>query len=112
MHLGRYSFSYQHIQGQYRPQFGDAGKGGMYVSSMREGEFHDVRSNPAKHRDGFSVIRENQIILSRVFSIGDDPCPPDMRNTMTHEEFKIACAHQRQIMLDHQEKVNSGELDY
>jgi|GEM_PF-1311720 len=110
--MNGYSFAYQYLQGQYTLQFGDAGKGGLYISPLRKNAFYDIRQTPPECRAGFSVLNENQIILSRAFDIGDDPCPPDMRNQMTLEEFKIACAHQRQIMLDHQEKVKNGQLDY
>lgn len=89
--IGGYAFAYQYLQGLYKPQFGTAGEGGRWITPYREGEFWDDRNNRNAFK-GFLRIKEEDLILSRVFGIGIDPCPPNMRNSLTVEEFELASA--------------------
>ncbi len=89
--IGGYAFSYQYLQGRYKPHFGTHGEGCIWITPQRNGEFWDGR----KHRDaltGFVKYREENLILPKVFGIGEDPCPPDMRNSLTEEEWEWAYA--------------------
>jgi len=109
--MNGYSFSYQYLQGQYKPRFGDEGHSCIWLSPQREGEFWDARTSPRKPF-GFYHFTEQDLILPKVFGIGGDPCPPNMRDGMTREELEISLALYRETMLEHQRKVKSGELEY
>jgi len=61
---------------------------------------------------GFYRFNETDMMLPRVFGIGKDPCPPNMRDQLTTEEFLIYTKMQKEIMLEHQRKVANGELEY
>ena len=87
--IGGYAFSYQYLQGAYKPKFGEAGEGCLYITPFREGVFWDARTAP-KGIQGFIHFNESRLILPRVFGIGIDPYPDDMRNSLTEEEFEIA----------------------
>lgn len=89
--IGSYAFAYQYLQGRYKPQFGKEGKYGRWITPYREGEFWDDRKD-RKAFTGFLIVKEEDLILARVFGIGIDPCPPNMRNSLTEEEFKLAYA--------------------
>lgn len=70
--VGGYAFSYQYLQGQYTPHFGETGEGGIWLPNI-----------------GFVKMQEAELILPRVFGIGEDPCPAaGMRVRMTEEEFE------------------------
>jgi hypothetical protein len=87
--VGGYAFAYQYLQGQYQPRFGDTGKGALWLTPMREGVFYDGQKNEdAKH--GFYEFTEADLILPKLFGIGEDPYPSNMRSNMTMEEFELA----------------------
>lgn len=109
--IGGYAFAYQYMQGAYKPRFGKAGHGCIWLTPQREGVFWDARTSPQLPH-GFYHLKEEGLILPKVFGIGTDPCPPDMREDLTEEEMEIMLAHSREVMLEHQRKVASGELEY
>lgn len=109
--LGGYPFSYQYLQGAYKPHFGEDGRGCIWLTPQREGIFWDARTSPQRPF-GFYDLKEEDLILPKVFNIGDDPRPPNMRDGLTKEELDISLAKYRETMLEHQRKVTSGELDY
>ena len=109
--LGGYPFSYQYLQGAYKPHFGEEGYGSIWLTPQREGVFWDARTSPQRPF-GFYDLKEEDLILPKVFNIGYDPHPPDMRDGLSPEELKIGLAQYREVMMEHQRKVASGELDY
>lgn len=88
---GGYAFAYQYLQGRYKPRFGKEGEGCIWITPQREGEFWDDRKNRNAFT-GFLKFKEEDLILPKVFGIGTDPCPPNMRNRLTLEEFELATA--------------------
>lgn len=111
MSVGGYAFAYQYLQGQYKPSFGEAGHGCIWLTPQREGVFWDSHTSPQEPH-GFYHFEEEDLILPKVFGIGVDPCPPDMRQGPTWEEMEIDLAVYRETMLEHQRKVASGELEF
>lgn len=98
-----YAFAYQYLQGQYEPRFGMEQEGGCtWISPMREGVFWDARKDSGF--TGFVSFTDTHFILPRVFGIGEDPAPPNMRYEMTPEEWIIAANIARERMLEHQRK--------
>jgi len=92
--IGGYAFAYQYLQGQYKPKFGESNKGCLLINPMREGEFYDVRERgPGK--SGFYHFTEADLILPKVFGLGEDPYPSNMRHMFTIEEFEIAAEQLR-----------------
>lgn len=91
LYLGGYAFSYQYLQGEYRPECGESGRTTRWLSSLREGVFWDGRKDPM-YELAWVHLSEKDFILPRVFGIGDDPCPPDMRTDLTLEEWEIGYA--------------------
>lgn len=87
--IGGYAFAYQYLQGQYQPKFGDAGKGSLWLTPMREGAFYDGQQNEDT-RHGFYEFKEIDLMLPKLFGIGEDPYPSNMRSRMTMEEFELA----------------------
>lgn len=84
--VGGYAFAYQYLQGLYKPVFGENGEGGIYVTPFREGQLWDAVTMGSS--SGIFVrYKEERFILPRVFGIGEDPAPPDMRTTPTIEEW-------------------------
>lgn len=69
--IGGHAFAYQYLQGQYKPRFDETGRGGIWLPDI-----------------GFVTLNESDLILPRVFGIGDDPCPDGMRTRLTEEEFQ------------------------
>lgn len=89
--IGGYAFAYQYLQGLYKPHFGKESEGCLWITPQREGEFWDGRKN-RNAAIGFFKYREEDLILPKVFGIGNDPCPPNMRNGLTDEEWEWAYA--------------------
>lgn len=84
--IGGYNFAYQYLQGLYTPVFGSEGHGNLWLSALRVGEFYHpdkVSGRPT----GFFPFTEAELILPRVFGIGEDPCPANMRSGYTPEEI-------------------------
>ena len=108
--IGGYAFAYQYMQGAYKPRFGECGEGGVWLDPMREGEFYDMEKNT--NLNGLFRLSELHFMLPRIFGIGEDPIPPNARDCMTEEEMNYNLARQREVMLEHQRKVASGELEY
>ena len=108
--IGGYAFAHQYIQGAYKPQFGDEGEGCLWLTPMREGIFWDARKDPS-HPHGFYPFTEKDLILPRVFGIGEDPYPPDMRHRLTTEEWLIGAEIQREKMFERERKIAAGELE-
>lgn len=86
--VGGYAFAYQYLQGKYTPQFGEAGKGTLWLSSLREGVYWDARKD-APFSSGLYHLDERRLIAARVFGTGEDPCPSDMRIDLSLEEWEI-----------------------
>ncbi len=84
--IGGYSFAYQYLQGAYETHFGETGEGGVWLYPLRTGEFWDMQKSPTRSYGAYHM-NETDFILPRVFNIGDDPIPDNMRNKMTLEEF-------------------------
>lgn len=82
--IGGYAFAYQYLQGQYQPQFGSEGKGALWLTPMREGVFYDGQQNEDVNH-GFYEFTETHLILSKVFGVGEDLYPSNMRSRMTME---------------------------
>ncbi len=82
--IGGYAFAHQYLQGLYKPHFGENEKGAIWLSPAREGEFYDFRTNTNPH--GFYHISEEHLITAKVFGIGEDPYPDNMRYKLTLEE--------------------------
>lgn len=97
--IGGYAFSYQYLQGLYKPKFGREGRGCLWLTPMHEGVFYDMRKDSAPH--GFYHFKESDLILPKVFGIGEDPYPATMRDTMTAEEFEISCQIARETLRKH-----------
>lgn len=93
--MGGYPFAYQYLQGLYKPKFGTYGEGSLWLTPMREGVFYDERQNPGGLHGAY-YFKESDLILPKVFGIGEDPCPDNMRHSMTMEEFLIGCEMQRE----------------
>ncbi|MAI61134.1 MAG: hypothetical protein CBB87_01440 [Micavibrio sp. TMED27] len=108
--IGGYAFAYQYMQGAYKPRFGETGEGGVWLNPMREGEFYDMEKNT--NLNGLFRLSELHFMLPRIFGIGEDPIPPNARDYVTDEEMNYNLARYREIMLEHQRKVASGELEY
>ena len=98
--IGGYTFSLQYLQALYKPKFGMYGKGALWLTPMRDGIFYDERQNSGGLH-GFYHFSESSLILPKIFGIGEDPYPDNMRNTMTLEEFEIACQVGRENLEKH-----------
>lgn len=110
----KYSFAYQYLQGQYKPHFdADTGCGYKWINDMRVGEDYtkeeDIKKLAARPNSGFYGFYENDIIKSRVFSIGDDPMPNNIRNCMTTEEWITLAAKQREFMLVDKARIEAED---
>lgn len=94
--IGGYAFAYQYLQGLYKPRFGVMDEGHVWLTPYREGEFWDARNSP-QGAYGFIKFQESELIQWKVFGIGEDLCPDNMRNSLTPEEFEIyaECVNQR-----------------
>ena len=109
--IGGYPFSYQYLQGEYKPQFGEGKKGCLWLTPQREGEFWDARVGP--HRPyGFYAYDESDLILPRVFGIGEDPAPPNMRNALTPEEWQISADIFKEKIFERERQIESGEIEF
>lgn len=87
--IGGYAFAYQYLQGLYKPKFGMRGEGCVWLTPYREGQFWDERTMGPGFT-GFVKFSEKALILPKVFGIGADPYPPNMRGNMTEEELERA----------------------
>lgn len=87
--IGGYAFAYQYLQGLYKPRYGLHGEGCELVTPLREGEFWDPRIKGKSYK-AFIKITEKELVASKIFGIGSDPCPDNMRHCMTEEEFELA----------------------
>ncbi len=93
--IGGYAFSYQYLQGQYKPKFQTEGSGCLWLTPQREGEYWGAN---IKRRHGFYKFSEADLILSKVFGIGEDPNPPKMRG-MTYKEWVISAQKTRSAQI-------------
>ncbi len=111
--IGGYAFAYQYLQGLYKPRFGSVGEGCVWVTPYREGEFWDARTSSGG-MCGFVPFQESELIEAKVFGIGEDLCPDNMRNQLTPEEFEIyaECVNQRaETMHEDREKMMQEFLE-
>jgi len=106
--IGGYAFAYQYLQGLYKPKFGMAGEGGLWLSPLREGVFYDERQNPGGLHGAY-YFKESDLILPKVFGIGEDPYPDNMRNSYTPEELEIAREIARERLRKHHEDQQKEE---
>lgn len=108
--VGGHGFSYQYLQGSYKPHFGDAGEGCIYITPFREGVFWDARKEQ-RYLHGFYHFTEKHLILPRVFGIGQDPCPPDMRQSLTKGEWEIGAQetmkYQERLRLEYEARQSA-----
>lgn len=109
--IGGYAFAYQYMQEAYKPRFGEIGEGGVWLHDMREGEFYDMYEVP-KRPHGLFRLNELHFMLPRIFGVGEDPIPANARDSLTMEEVLHNAARHREVMLEHQSKVDSGELEF
>lgn len=86
--IGGHAFAYQFMQGQYVPEFGIHGEGCIYTTPYREGEFWDSRIM-GQVGSGFFPYTEADFIMPRVFGVGSDPVPSNMRISLTDEEWEL-----------------------
>lgn len=108
--IGGHPFAYQYLQGVYKPQFGEEGHGCLWLTPQREGEFWDAHVGP--HRPhGFYHYNESDLILPRVFGIGDDPTPPNMRSALTPKEWQISVDILRDKMFERERQIESEEIE-
>ena len=84
--VGGHAFSYQYLQGQYKPKFGEYGEGGYCLQPCTSEDFYD-KSQPGHDIFAFVTLKESQLILPKVFGVGDD-LVPDFIRTLTPEEKK------------------------
>lgn len=100
-----YTFSQQYLQGAYKPRFGEEGRGCVFLTPFREGEVWDGQTSPPRQH-GFYLFDEIEFILSKVFGVGEDPYPANMRTTLTEEEWTKDAAKLRDEML-----LPSGDIN-
>lgn len=113
--IGGYAFNYQYLQGQYPLRFGEQGWGTVFASTMRQGQFYDATkhwfTNESKPQMGFVDLKEEDIMLPRLFGIGHDPCPPDMRTQMNMDEYLHALSklseYQKKMADDFENKTGA-----
>ena len=103
--VGGYPFSQQYLQGQYKPRFGDEGHGSVFLTPFREGEEWDPRTSPPRLH-GFYRYDESDFIRPKVFGIGEDPCPRNMRSMLTVDEWTKGAQILRDEML-----LPSGDIN-
>lgn len=84
--IGGHAFSQQYLQGQYTPRFGEEGHGSVFLTPFREGEEWDSQTSPPRLH-GFYRYDEADFIRPKVFGIGEDPLPANMRHTLTVDEW-------------------------
>jgi hypothetical protein len=87
--IGSYNFSYQYLQGQYKPRFGKSGERTQWVTPYRHGEFYDTRVR-GRGYCYFLTLYEVDFIIDRLFGTGEETAWFDnMRTRMTTEEFEV-----------------------
>jgi hypothetical protein len=96
--IGGYAFSQQYLQSQYKPRFGEEGEGSVFLTPFREGEVWDSQTSPQRLH-GFYHYDEADFIRPKVFGIGEDPCPKNMRSMLTNEEWTKGAKILRDEML-------------
>jgi hypothetical protein len=109
--VGGHAFAYQYLQGAYKPQFGKEGHGSLWLTPQRQGQFWDARID-VKRPHGFHHFKESDLILPRVFGVGEDPAPANMRQMLTTEEWAISANICRDEMLERERQIASGEIEY
>lgn len=103
--VGGYPFSQQYLQGQYKSRFGEEGEGSVFLTPYREGEEWDLRTSlPRLH--GFYHYDEIDFIRPKVFGIGEDPYPKNMRSMLTDDEWTKGARILRDEML-----LPSGDIN-
>ncbi len=103
--VGGHPFSYQYMQGAYHPRFGEEGHGSVFLTPYREGEVWDPQTSPMEPH-GFYRLDEADFIRPKVFGIGEDPYPANMRTAPTMEEWTKAAQELREEML-----LPSGDIN-
>ena len=107
--VNSHAFSYQYLQGQYKPRFGDNEQGCLWFSPMRDNEFYDP--NVIEERlHGFVHIDEKDLIKSQLFGIDKDIVPNNMRQGLTIEEIELHGNILREKMFERERMRESGEL--
>tara|TARA_R110002095_G_scaffold74152_8_gene63238 strand:- start:2651 stop:3793 length:1143 start_codon:yes stop_codon:yes gene_type:complete len=96
--VGGHAFAQQYLQSQYETRFGEEGHGCVFLTPFREGEVWDPLTSPPGPY-GFYRSKESDFILPKVFGIGEDPYPADMRSTLTTDEWTKAAKILRDEML-------------
>lgn len=96
--VGGHPFSYQYLQGAYQPRFGEEGHGCVFLTPFKEGEVWDPQTSPTEPH-GFYRLNEIDFILPKIFGIGEDPYPANMRTSLTTEEWTKAAKALRDEML-------------
>ncbi|MBV1928223.1 MAG: hypothetical protein KUG81_01760 [Gammaproteobacteria bacterium] len=103
--IGGYAFSQQYLQSQYTPRFGDEGHGSIFLTPFREGEVWDPTTSPLRLH-GFYRFDESDFIRPKVFCIGEDPYPKNMRSMLTVDEWTKGAQILRDEML-----LPSGDIN-
>lgn len=85
--VGGHAFAYQYLQGQYKPHFGENGKGGMCLHPCTSEDFIDS-SQTGHNIFAFITMQESQLILPKIFGIGHDLVPDKIRE-ISQEEREI-----------------------
>jgi hypothetical protein len=96
--IGGYAFSQQYLQGQYKPRFNEEGHGSVFLTPFREGEEWDPLTSPPRLH-GFYRFDEEDFIRPKVFGIGEDPLPANMRSMLTVDEWTKGAQILRDEML-------------
>lgn len=108
--IGGYAFAYQYLQGLYKPRFGESGHGSIWLTDWRD-NVPVVPSIGQSGLYGFYHFTEAQLMLSKVFGIGEDPCPDNMRTHLTPEEWQKGAdqvlAYQEELRRAYDEKSSS-----
>lgn len=103
--IGGYAFAQQYLQGQYTPRFGEKGHGSVFLTPFREGEEWDPQTSP-RRLYGFYRFDESDFIRPKVFGIGEDPLPANMRSMLTTDEWTKGAKILRDEML-----LPSGDIN-
>ena len=103
--IGGYAFAQQYMQGAYKTRFGEEGRGSVFITPFREDEEWDPRTSPPGLH-GFYRFDEGEFIRPKVFGIGEDPLPANMRHTLTVDEWTNAAKILRDEML-----LPSGDIN-
>ena len=96
--IGGQTFAYQYLQGLYKPYFDNEwGAGTIFLSPFRHGEKWDPYNEPDGRLPlGFYGFEENHLLIPKVFGIGKDPIPPNMRYKVSEEEWCAMALHTKE----------------